>query len=180
MSWATLRQRILAANLDLSADALDRPIIHVDSARQTLQLLNPDNEVRLACSISTSRHGLGQRSGSYQTPAGIHRIADRIGEGEVEGRVFRGRVATDEICNPEDYDGKGDRITSRILWLEGLEEGFNRGGEVDSHERYIYIHGTPDEAHIGQPASIGCVRMNNADVIALFELTRQGDLVVID
>ena len=156
-----------------------RPLIYVDSQKQQLWLLAPNDTAPHCYPVSTSRHGLGTRKESYQTPQGIHRIAQKIGDGEPQGCVFKSRIASVETCLQQADDAQQDVITSRILWLEGLQPGINRGGEVDSFERYIYIHGTADEAHIGEPASIGCVRMKNADVIDLFERVEQGDLVVI-
>lgn len=180
MDSVALRKRLLGATLELPADAQWRPLVYVDSGQQRLYLVATDDSVLLECAVSTSRYGLGYQEGSHQTPGGFHRIAQKIGDGEVEGRVFRGRQPVDEVCLPEQYAGKGDLITTRILWLDGLEAGRNRGQGIDSHDRYIYIHGTPDEAHIGQPASIGCVRMRNADVIELFERVRVNDVVLID
>ena len=100
---------------------------------------------------STSRFGIGQTEGSNRTPLGLHRIAEKIGA----------------------------KITTRILWLEGLEPGFNRGGNVDSHARYIYLHGTADQMSIGQPASCGCIHLADADLIPLFDLIPDGTLVWI-
>lgn len=119
--------------------------------------------------------------GSYQTPRGRHRIRALIGADMPAGTVFRGRRPTGEVyseslaaANPE-----RDWILSRILWLGGLEPGKNRYGEVDSQRRYIYIHGTPDSEPIGLPASIGCVRMRNEDVIDLFDRVQAGTEVMI-
>jgi lipoprotein-anchoring transpeptidase ErfK/SrfK len=97
------------------------------------------------------------------------------------GAIFRNRVYTGKVSalNHSDQPSSEDRITSRILWLEGLEPGFNRGGRVDSFKRFIYIHGTSDEGLIGRPASHGCVRMKNADVIELFDAIKVGTPVLI-
>ncbi|MDX8401254.1 MAG: L,D-transpeptidase [Mariprofundaceae bacterium] len=126
--------------------------------------------------VSTSANGPGNRRGSFQTPTGRHRIHAKIGADMPEGTIFRGRrpiglhdgAPTDE-----------DLILTRILWLEGCETGVNRRGAVDTRRRYIYIHGTPDEARIGQPASHGCIRMRNADIVDLFERVREGERVYI-
>ena len=83
-------------------------------------------------------------------------------------------------CIPDEHSSDEDVITTRILWLEGLETGVNQGGQYDSLDRYIYIHGTSDEAHIGQPASIGCIRMKNEEVIDLFNRVEEGSLVLIE
>lgn len=180
MRWQTLQQRILATSIDVADEVRVRPILFVDSTRQVISQIAPDDDLLSQYNISTSRFGLGQQQQSFKTPTGIHRIAEKIGQGEVEGRVFKGRQPTEQICLPQEYDLDDDVITSRILWLEGLQQGVNCGGEVDSRQRYIYIHGTADEAHIGQPASIGCIRMNNRDVIELFERVRVNDLVIIE
>jgi hypothetical protein len=124
---------------------------------------------------STSRFGLGQTEGSNRTPLGLHRIVEKIGGGWPAGTVFQGR-------RPIGYTWKGmpdAKITTRSLWLEGLEPGFNRGGNVDSHARYIYIHGTGDQMSIGKPSSCGCIHLADADLIPLFDLLPSGTLVWI-
>ena len=124
---------------------------------------------------STSRFGIGQVEGSYQTPLGLHRVAEKIGGGWPAGTVFTGR-------RPIGYTWQGmpdAKITTRILWLEGLEPGFNRGGNVDSHARYIYIHGTGDQTSIGKPASCGCIHLADADLVPLFDKLPSGTLVWI-
>ena len=125
---------------------------------------------------STSRFGVGQTEGSNRTPLGLHRIVEKIGEGAPAGTVFKSRKAVGHVSQPEFADAK---ITTRILWLEGLEPGFNRGGNVDSHTRYIYIHGTADQKSIGKPASCGCIHLADADLIPLFDLLSIGTLVWI-
>jgi L,D-transpeptidase YbiS len=125
---------------------------------------------------STSRFGIGQTEGSDCTPLGLHRIAEKIGAGEPAGTVFKSRKVVGHVSQPELADAK---ITTRILWLEGLEPGFNRGGNVDSHSRYIYIHGTADQSSIGQPTSCGCIHLADADLIPLFDLLPVGTLVWI-
>jgi hypothetical protein len=125
---------------------------------------------------STSRFGIGQMEGSNRTPLGLHRIAEKIGAGEPAGTVFNARVVVGHTSQPEFADAK---ITTRILWLDGLEPGFNQGGNVDSHARYIYIHGTADQKSIGKPASRGCIHLADADLIPLFDLLPSGTLVWI-
>ncbi len=127
---------------------------------------------------STSRFGNGNRENSLKTPLGVHRIKEKFGAGAPAGRVFRDREDTREDW---DHSQSGDNlILTRILWLEGLEMGINKGAGVDSYERYIYIHGTGREDLIGTPLSHGCVCMRNLDVIRLFETVREGTLVYID
>ncbi len=124
---------------------------------------------------STSRFGIGQIENSNCTPLGLHRVAKKIGAGWPAGTVFKARL-------PIGYTWKGlpdAKITSRILWLEGLQTGFNRGGNVDSYKRYIYIHGTGDQTTIGKPASCGCIHLADADLIPLFNLLPSGTLVWI-
>ncbi len=121
--------------------------------------------------VSTALRGPGEEEGSEQTPRGRHEVAEKVGDGAPARAVFVGREATGEICTPEVYDAQPERdwILTRILWLAGLEPGRNEGGSRDSRRRYIYIHGTPEEARIGAPHSHGCVRMTNADVVELFD-----------
>jgi hypothetical protein len=124
---------------------------------------------------STSRFGIGQEEGSYRTPLGLHRVVEKIGGGWPAGTVFKGR-------QPVGYTWQGmpdAKITTRILWLEGLEPGFNRGGNVDSHARYIYLHGTGDQTSLGRPASCGCIHLADADLIPLFDRLPGGTLVWI-
>lgn len=125
--------------------------------------------------ISTSRVGLGQKENSHRTPLGLHRISDKIGADAPKGTVFRGRKPVGLV-----QDGHPDApIAHRILWLDGLEPGINRGGDVDTHNRYIYIHGLGDESRLGQPDSIGCVHMAADDLIPLFDILPVDTLVWI-
>ena len=113
---------------------------------------------------STSRFGIGQTEGSNRTPLGLHRIAEKIGGGWPAGTAFKAR-------QPIGYTWKGlpdAKITTRIFWLDGLEPGFNRGGNVDSHARYIYIHGTGDQTTIGKPSSLRLRSPADVDIIPLF------------
>jgi hypothetical protein len=142
---------------------------------QAVSLFDQNKFVKkLSC--STSRFGIGQIEGSNQTPLGLHRIAEKIGAGMKAGTVFKGRKVVGHVSQPEFADAK---ITTRILWLEGLEPGLNRGGRLDSHARYIYIHGTADQSSIGKPASCGCIHLADADIIPLFDLLPSGTLVWI-
>ena len=159
-------------------------VIDVDIRRQQLYLWEPypdgDRLIR-QYPVSTAANGPGEESGSYRTPRGRHRIAEKIGAGQPLGAAFKARVPTGEIWSPSldaDHPGR-DWILTRILWLEGLEPGRNQGGSVDTHARYIYIHGTHEEHRIGQPASHGCIRMKNADVAELFDLVETGTEVRI-
>ncbi|KXU35575.1 hypothetical protein AXK11_05880 [Cephaloticoccus primus] len=131
--------------------------------------------------ISTSRRPPSNLRGSLGTPRGLHQIVERIGGGQPCGMVFKGRVATGQHFSelPDSEQEGRNLITSRILWLGGLEEGVNRSGDCDTRARYIYIHGTNHEARIGEPLSAGCILMRNLDIIELYEEVRTGDLVLI-
>ena len=127
---------------------------------------------------STASRGAGNREGSNKTPLGWHEIAERMGAGLPQGAVFTERKYAGRVWT-KDQPTEKDFVLTRILWLRGVERGINLGPGVDSHDRYIYIHGTPDEDKIGKPASLGCVRMLNRDVIELFDRTTQGMPVLI-
>ena len=155
-------------------------ILAVSIAGQTLSLFEESQFIKkLPC--STSRFGIGQTEGSNCTPLGLHRIAEKIGAGEPAGTVFKGRQIVGHTSQPEFANAK---ITTRILWLEGLEPGLNKGlnggVNVDSHARYIYIHGTADQKSLGRPASHGCIHLADVDLIPLFDLLPGGSLVWID
>lgn len=154
-------------------------MLAINIADQTLSLFEQNTFVKkFPC--STSRFGIGQAEGSNRTPLGLHRIAEKIGAGEPAGTVFKARRIVGHTSQPELADAK---ITTRILWLEGLEPGLNKGfnGDVnvDSHARYIYIHGTANQKSIGTPTSHGCVHLADADLISLFDLLPSGTLVWI-
>jgi len=134
--------------------------------------------VRYAYPISTASKGVGNRQHSLQTPLGKHRIAEKIGAELPALTAFSGRKPC-TIYDPNSDDPCRDWILSRILWLQGVETGINCRGQVDTHARYIYIHGTHDEAHIGTPASHGCIRMNNCDILELFDHVSVGETVYI-
>ena len=131
--------------------------------------------------IATGKKGIGEQSGSEKTPRGRHKIRAKIGHGCSENTVFVGRRPTGEIYQPEmrSQHPNRDWILTRIMWLSGLEPGFNRLGNVDTMRRYIYIHGCPDEDEMGIPSSHGCVKMRNADVIELFDIVPVGTEVEI-
>ena len=155
--------------------------IRVDLDRQCLELFGTDGACIRRYAVSTGERGAGERSGSLCTPRGRHRIRARIGAGAPAGAVFRGRRPTGEVWSREfaaAHPGR-DWILSRILWLCGEEPGRNRGGEVDTMRRYIYLHGTGDDQPMGVARSHGCVRMRNRDIIELFELVPAGTVVEI-
>lgn len=130
--------------------------------------------------ISTSKRPSCNVKNSLGTPTGLHEVAERIGAGQPPGMVFKSRVPTGRHFSEfPDEVAATQLITSRIFWLRGLEPGVNRGGDVDSYERYIYVHGTNHEARIGEPMSAGCVEMRNLDIVELYEDVRVGDQVMI-
>ena len=154
--------------------------VHIGLASQGLTLLQGGAELA-RYPVSTARNGAGEKMASECTPRGRHTIRALIGDGLPEGSVFVGRRPTGEIWSKELAARYPDRdwILSRILWLSGEEVGRNRLGQVDSMRRYIYIHGTPDREPVGVPASHGCIRMRNRDVIDLFSKVRVGTPVQI-
>lgn len=145
--------------------------IDVNISKQSLCLFE-GNDVIKQYTISTAKNGPGEQMDSECTPRGKHFIREKIGAGCEENTVFVGREATGELYHPELREQFPDRdwILTRILWLGGCEAGRNKGGNVDSYDRYIYIHGGPDDVAMGIPGSRGCVRMRNQDMIELFEL----------
>ena len=157
--------------------ALPARYVVVDTERQRIALVE-GGRVTLEHPVSTALAGIGGESGSHRTPPGWHRIHALIGAGAPAGAVFESRVPTGATWNGEAREE--DLILTRVLTLEGLEDGVNRGEGRDSLERYIYIHGTNHEGALGTPASHGCVRMANAAVLDLFERVRPGDPVVGD
>jgi lipoprotein-anchoring transpeptidase ErfK/SrfK len=157
------------------------PRIRISIADQRLTLFDDTGAVAASYPVSTARNGPGERRGSHCTPRGRHIVRAKIGAGAPLNTVFVGRRPTGEIWSPTlaaAHPGR-DWILTRILWLSGCEPGFNRLGEVDTMRRYIYIHGSPDPVPMGSPGSIGCVRMRNADIVALFDLVPAGTPVEI-
>ncbi len=153
-------------------------MIFVNSSNQTLYFFR-DDELVHKFRISTSIHGMGCTNNSYKTPTGLHNIAAMIGHGLPAGTLFKHRKPTTKIIKEIPKDNH-DYITSRILRLSGLEEGKNKGGNVDSYNRYIYIHGSPHYDKLGSKQSLGCIRMSDDDVIELFKLVNNKTLVLID
>jgi len=155
-------------------------LIRVSIPDQRLELLEGGVAVA-SYPVSTARNGPGERRDSGCTPRGWHRVRIKIGAGSPLNAVFVGRRPTGEIYGSELAAGYPERdwILTRILWLTGLEAGFNRGGDQDTLRRYIYIHGCPDEAPMGIPLSHGCIRMRNQDVLDLFDRVEAGDWVFV-
>jgi len=154
--------------------------ITIDIPTQTLKLYDNDRVLK-SYSVSTAANGVGEQKDSEQTPRGKHIVRAKIGERASINTVFVGRRPTGEIYKKGMKKNHPDRdwILTRILWLSGLEPGKNRLGNVDTMQRYIYIHGTPDEVKMGQAGSRGCIRMRNSDLIELFDAVSTGSLVNI-
>jgi lipoprotein-anchoring transpeptidase ErfK/SrfK len=133
-------------------------------------------------SISTAKNGVGNQRGSFCTPLGRHQIRAKIGAGAAFNTVFVGRRPTGEVWSPSlaQQHPSRDWILTRILWLSGLEPGVNRLGDVDTMRRYVYLHGSPATVEMGEPGSIGCVRMRNQDIVDLFDWVPAGTTVMID
>ena len=158
----------------------DTTRVRIDVSQQTLTLLN-HGQIVMTYPVSTAKNGVGELKDSGKTPRGMHVIRAKIGAQAPLGAVFVGRRQTGEVATSDfvaQYPER-DWILSRILWLSGLEVGFNRLGLVDTMQRYIYIHGSADEVHIGLPVSKGCIRMKNQDIIDIFDQVSAGCIVDI-
>lgn len=154
--------------------------IDIDISQQRLYLKQNENLIK-SYPISSSKFGEGSTENSNMTPLGLHVIKEKIGTNVPINTLFISRINTKRTVNIENSRNKtkDDHITSRILWLDGLEEGKNKGKGVDSYSRYIYIHGTHEEGLIGEKASHGCIRMLNNDVIDLYNYVNIGTEVYI-
>lgn len=155
-------------------------VISIDVNKQQLTLLHGETEI-LKYTVSTAKNGTGQKNGSECTPVGWHSVRAKIGATAKENTVFIGRRATGEVFTEKLKENNPERdwILTRILWLSGQESGGNRGGEVDTMRRYIYIHGCPDSDSFITPSSHGCVKMRNKDIIELYENINAGIRVLI-
>lgn len=158
-----------------------QPMIYVNLAAQRL-VLSDKERVLMDTRVSTGRNGAGEHRDSERTPRGWHEVVEKIGAASPVNSVFVGRRPTGEVYSTElaARDTGRDWILTRILWLGGLEPGRNRGGDVDTRDRYIYIHGTPDEVIMGEPGSRGCIRMRNDDILRLFDAVEVGTRVLIE
>lgn len=152
--------------------------MHIDISikQQILTLYDDANQVVASYPVSTAKNGVGNLKDSGCTPLGAHIIRAKIGAGAPANAVFIGRRQTGEICTPAlmEQNPNRDWILTRILWLSGSEIGKNRLGNVDTMQRYIYIHGTPESTDMNTIGSHGCVRMRNDDIIALYDLVPAG------
>ena len=155
--------------------------IEIFISNQKLHVFDKNNIMVARYPVSTSANGVGCIKNSACTPLGNHIIRAKIGINQPLNAVFVGRRPTGELCTPElmaQYPNR-DWILTRILWLSGTELGFNRLGNVDTMQRYIYIHGTPDSTDMSKIGSHGCIRMRNKDVIELYDLVEAGTKVII-
>ena len=163
-----------------SAFAQDNLSIEIDISLQRLYLVD-NSTIISSYPISSSKYGEGSKQNSFKTPLGSHMIKEMIGDQVPKNTIFISRINTQReakiIHDQENSDN--DYVTTRIMWLDGLEDGKNKGKGVDSYKRYIYIHGTHEEGLIGQKASHGCIRMFNSDVIELFSVVKKGTKVYI-
>jgi hypothetical protein len=187
-------QAFLARLAELGVAASPRVLV-VRASEQKMTLFE-GSEAKGSWAVSTAANGLGEKVNTHQTPRGLHRIKEKIGAGLAKGAILDSREFKGEIWVPPaappaasatngGASASSDLVLTRVLWLEGLEPGKNAGNDaegavVDSHERFIYIHGTNAEHLIGKPVSRGCIRMLNDEVIALFDRVEPGDLVWIE
>tara|TARA_B110000091_G_scaffold107246_1_gene116227 strand:+ start:717 stop:1307 length:591 start_codon:yes stop_codon:yes gene_type:complete len=163
-----------------SKNAFANEVLYVSIKQQKLYHIQNDSIIKEYI-ISSSAYGIGSKAGSNKTPIGLHSIKEKYGDntpinGRMTGRVFYDDIAT---IYTDETKSKTDDVTSRIFWLEGMEKGKNKGKGIDSFSRYIYIHGTSEEGRLGKPASHGCIRMKNKEVIDLYKLIEVGTLVLI-
>ena len=174
------KKKILTLLLFSAITYAESAHIEVDISEQRLYLIE-NNLIKASYPISTSKYGEGSIQNSFKTPLGEHSIKEMIGEEAEINTIFTSRINTKRSATIIDQyeDTDNDYVTSRIIWLDGEEEGFNKGENVDSFRRYIYIHGTHEEGLIGTKASHGCIRMFNYDVIELFKLVNIGTKVLI-
>ena len=155
-------------------------ILYVSVSKQKMYHIVKNNIVN-EYPVSTSKKGVGNNKNSFMTPHGLHYIREKHGSetplnGKMIGRIFYGQIAT---IYSDSTSSKTDDITSRILWLSGMEKNVNSGGNLDSYNRYIYIHGTSEEGKIGTPVSNGCIRMLNNDIIELYNNIDVGTKILI-
>jgi len=170
--WRTCRQRGVVPT---------RHLLTVNIAKQETTLWERDNEYMppfrwvKTYRCSTSKYGIGEKAGSNMTPRGLHRVYKKVGGGWPVGAALKNR----QLIGFTWKDQPMTPIAHRIFWLEGLEQGFNRGEGIDTRERYIYIHGTGNEPTIGRPDSHGCVHLSANDLLPLYDKLPEGTLVWI-
>lgn len=154
--------------------------IYVAAKSQRLYFISGDS-ISQQYVVSTSKNGLGSARGSFKTPEGLHVIAEKVGGDQPINTIISHKIPTEQVAiiNTSSNSDNRDLITSRVFHLKGLEDGINSGKGQDSYDRGIFIHGTHEEGLLGKPASKGCVRMANIDIVELFENTEVGTFVII-
>ena len=174
------KKAILVIFMSFNIFAENNLTIEIDISKQRLFLLD-NMEIVRSYPISSSKYGEGSTQNSFKTPLGNHVIKEMIGNNAIKNTIFTSRINTKRQAEIIHDAAKSDNdyVTTRIMWLDGQEEGKNKGKGVDSYQRYIYIHGTHEEGLIGQKASHGCIRMFNSDVIELFNDVKKGTKVYI-
>lgn len=150
---------------------LTNPRLEVSIGTQRLRLLDDTRLVR-EWPCSTSKFGIGFAEGSNKTPLGRFIVKEKHGAGADIGTIFKSRQPVGRWT--PGMETQSDLVLTRILWLDGAEPR-----NANTFRRYIYIHGTNNELSIGRPASHGCVRMRNHEVIELFDLVPEGTPVQI-
>ena len=180
LAWAQNPVQTANAYTQAKKNTIYKELLYVSVKSQKMyHIIN--NKVVKTFIISTAEKGIGNIKHSDQTPLGLHIVKEKHGDntplnGRMIGRIFYGQIST--IYN-DTSRSKTDDLTTRIMWLSGEEEGINKGGNVDSYQRYIYIHGTSEEGRLGTPASHGCIRMNNKDILELYNKIAVGTKVLI-
>ncbi|PWQ92866.1 L,D-transpeptidase [Leucothrix pacifica] len=180
-SSLTGNQELLDRLFSNFSDHISNTMLLVNISQQCLYHLQ-DNTLINKYIISSALNGVGSENNSGKTPLGAHCIQEKFGDDAPIATIFRGRVDTGELANiltDQNTTSDADNITSRILRLAGLEPGLNQGDGVDSYNRYIYIHGTDEEGRLGHPASHGCIRMANQDIINLYPTLELNTFVYI-
>lgn len=159
----------------------DHKLISISIVNQEMSCFEQDRCINIY-PVSTGKNGVGELKNSECTPRGWHKVHAVIGNEQQVNSIFVGRQWTGEIYSDEFALSNPNRdwILTRIIQLDGLEPGRNQGGDVDTLQRYIYIHGTPDSTTLGKPGSRGCVRMKNSAIIELAQWLDQDTLVYIE
>lgn len=145
--------------------------IIVSVALQTLTLKRPGKADR-HWPVSTAWRGTGTGSGSHQTPPGLHRIYRKIGGSQPIYTIFD-NMRPNGVWDPK--TPPCNRVLTRLMWLDGLD-----AANSNTIRRYVFIHGTSNEDHVGEPYSAGCVTMKNKDVIELYDLVEENTRVHIN
>jgi lipoprotein-anchoring transpeptidase ErfK/SrfK len=171
---------ILSQYINKNSNLNKEYVIVINITDQRLIVYKNYKEI-IKYTISTSKYGEGSEEGSNKTPLGAHYIKEHIGNNEDPLTIFRNRIPTNIKTKiiTEKISTDKDIICSRILWLDGLEEDKNKGSNIDSFSRYIYIHGTNEEGLLGEKSSHGCIRMSNSDIINLCDKNIRNTLVYI-